>query len=63
MKVRDRVCDVCGDSVYKHARHQYKLSKICWETDLFWKRMDLCEECYCIMERWILRERREGGKE
>lgn len=57
MKVKGIICDVCGDSVYKHARYQYRLKKRFWETEIGWKRMDLCEECYSKMTRWIIKER------
>ena len=53
MKVRDRVCDICGCSVYEHACHQYKISKRLWEVDTFWKRIDLCEDCYKSLESLI----------
>ena len=63
MKVRDRVCDICGESVYKHARHQYKLSKRLWEVNSLWTKVDLCEECWNYMERLILNTKMERANE
>ena len=57
MKVRDRVCDICGESVYKYGEKQYKISKRYWLTDICWKKIDLCENCYRILERQILKEK------
>ena len=57
MKVRDRVCDICGESVYKFVEHQYKISKRFWLTDICWKKMDLCDDCYRVLERQILKEK------
>jgi len=64
MKVRDRVCDICGRSVYGH-KTQYKISlyKRRWETELLWKRLDLCSECYEILERRIICDMKEKANE
>ena len=61
MKVKDRVCDICGESVYKHACHQYKISisKRLWEVDSRWLKLDLCENCYKILEKSILKKKNE----
>ena len=65
MKVKDRVCDICGRSVYEHATNQYKISlhKRHWETELLWKRLDLCSECYRNLERRIICDMKEKANE
>ena len=59
MKVKDRVCDVCGESIYRHAAHTYKIVKRFPETEFMGQRIDLCERCYKRLERWI-RTHNEG---
>ena len=54
MKVRDRVCDICGDSIYKHRGwNTYRILKHAWWFELFPKRVDLCQDCYKGLERFI----------
>lgn len=57
MKIRDIVCDVCGNSVHQHARHKYTIKKRLWEVDspFLPERVDLCESCYEKLEEWILK--------
>ena len=45
-KIKIVACDICGKSVYQHARHQYQIRKRLWEADTLWKQLDLCEECW-----------------
>ena len=58
MKINTRVCDVCGESVYKFAKHNYVIKKITWWTGDK-RRIDLCEDCYRSMVKWIKGERKE----
>lgn len=53
MKVNTRVCDICGNDIYRHGRSAYKITKHKWEVDFFPKRMDLCADCYRRTERFI----------
>ena len=54
-KIRDTICDVCGESVHQHARHIYTIKKRLWELDYLPKRVDLCESCYEGLEEWLLK--------
>jgi len=54
MKVKDRVCDICGESVYRLRGYSaYKILKYDWWVDLFPKKVDLCQNCYRGLERYI----------
>ncbi len=59
MKVKTVVCDICGDTVYKHASHQYRIKKRMPEITCLWTRMDLCEECWSDLENYIREKRRK----
>ena len=64
MKVRDRVCDICGESVYKHRGCKaYRILKHDWYLDIFPRRVDLCESCYIGLERYIITHNIYGDKE
>ena len=52
-KMNTVVCDICGQTVYQHAKHQYQIRKRFWETDLLWTRMDLCEDCWCAVKECV----------
>ena len=62
MKVNTVVCDICGETVYNHAHHQYRIKKRFWETYVLWERMDLCEECWSELEKYILEKKSEGNE-
>lgn len=54
MKVKDRVCDICGQSVYKHRGCMtYRILKHDWYFNIFPRRVDLCRDCYKGLERYI----------
>jgi len=54
MKVRDRVCDICGESVYKHRGCMtYRILKHDWYNNIFPRRVDLCRDCYKGLEKYI----------
>lgn len=61
MKVKDRVCDICGNSIYRHAAHTYTIRKRFWETEVFGRRLDVCEECWRKFERWVTWVNNNGG--
>ena len=55
MKINTRICDICGkNSVYRLRRDYYQITKRTWGVDLFSKKLDLCQDCYCGMEKFIL---------
>lgn len=56
MKIKTRICDICGESIYQHAAHTYTIRKRMWETETLGKRLDLCEKCWQKFERWVKRE-------
>ena len=53
MKVRDRVCDICGKSVYERGRNSYQILRHRWWLDAFPRKVDLCHTCYNGLERYI----------
>lgn len=68
MKVRDRVCDICGRSVYEIRTRScgcrsYQILKRNWDIDIFHKRVDLCELCYKGLESYIKNYNLYGDKE
>lgn len=62
MKVKTRICDICGQDVHQHARHAYQISKHKWEVDFFPKKIDLCENCYMNMEAFIEKYNLDKGE-
>ena len=55
MKINTRICDICGkNSVYRMGRDGYQITKRTWGIDLFPKKLDLCQDCYDGMEKFIL---------
>ena len=59
MKVKGRICDICGEPVYRHGSHEYKISKRFPEWECLWSRIDLCEDCYRKMAEWIMNNKTE----
>ena len=55
MKVNTRLCDICGNDIYQHARHTYTIRKRMWELggDVFGERLDLCEDCWNRLVAYI----------
>ncbi len=53
-KIKTTICDICGETVYEHARHQYQIRKKFWELEASWTNIDLCEKCYLEMCDYIL---------
>ena len=53
MKVRDRVCDICGESVYERGRNSYQILRHRWWLDVFPRKVDLCHNCYKGLEKYI----------
>ena len=53
MKVHTRVCDICGNETLIRRKHAYVLKrKLCFIDSTF-KKMDICEDCYKNMEKYI----------
>ena len=63
MKVRDRVCDICGESVYERGYNTYQILEHRWWLDYFPKKVDLCQNCYNGLERYIISYNLYGDKE
>ena len=63
MKVKDRVCDICGNSVYERGYRAYRILEHDWFFDIFPKRVDLCHNCYNGLERYIKSYNLYGDKE
>ena len=59
MKINTVVCDICGDTVYQHTRHQYQIRKRYWERDKTWRRMDICENCWVKLKIFIIQHKGE----
>lgn len=53
MKISTRVCDVCGNTIYQHARHTYEIRKRMWEVGELGNRLDLCEDCWRKFVVWV----------
>ena len=62
MRIKDRICDVCGCSVYRHAAHTYTIRKRFWETETIGRRLDLCEDCWRNFEHWVLGKMKHSGR-
>ncbi len=60
MKINTRICDICGKSIYQHARHTYVLRKRLWEIGELGNRIDLCEDCYEKMITWLRAEKEKN---
>lgn len=62
-KIKTRICDVCGDTIYQHAKHTYTIRKRFWEDEIFGHQIDLCQRCYsdfiCALERKYKRAKSE----
>ena len=54
MIVKDRVCDICGKSVYERGRNSYQILRHRWWLDAFPRKVDLCPNCYNALERYII---------
>ena len=63
MKVNGRMCDICGEWIQEHARHEYKISRRFWEFNKIWDRIDMCENCYNKMIEWIKTNIKEGAED
>ena len=61
MKIKTRICDMCGETVYLHGRSAYQITKHKWEVDFFPKKIDLCERCYYNMKAFIERYNLDEG--
>lgn len=46
MKIKTRICDICGNPMFRHGRDVYKIKKRHWETELLGKQMDICDDCF-----------------
>lgn len=56
MKVKTRICDICGESIYRHAAHTYTIRKRLWEYETIGRRLDMCEKCWIKFEKWLKKE-------
>lgn len=59
-KIKTTICDICGETVYEHARQQYQIRKKFWEANTLWTNIDLCEECYIEMCEYIKKKCKKG---
>lgn len=54
MKIKTRICDVCGETIYQHTKHIYTIRKKMPECgEIISKRIDLCEDCWRDFEKWV----------
>jgi len=60
---KERVCDICGQRIAEHGRHEIKIKekrKICfWDRD-YWVKYDICEDCQEKMVGWIKEKKHDN---
>lgn len=56
MKIKDIVCDICGESCEWHGSYIYTIRKRFWEMEVLGRRVDLCQDCWKKMQEWIIKE-------
>ena len=66
MRIKTRICDVCGDTIYKHAKHTYTIRKKFWELERIGESLDLCQDCYnqlvAYIEKGYLKAKGDKGR-
>lgn len=57
MKIKDTICDICGESCKWHGSYIYTIRKRFWEFEKVGKKLDLCQDCYKKIQQWIIEEK------
>lgn len=57
MRIKDTICDICGESCEWHGSYIYTIRKRFWEMEKVGRKLDLCQDCYNKMVVWILEEK------